>query len=492
MHVELQEKADVHAKFSVSIPAQEVDNTYQKTLRALARQVKIPGFRPGRAPRGVLEAKIGKQELAQEVRDQLLESYYPKAIRELELTPVHVHVDAGEPVEGQDYRFEVDVELYPEFELPELSEIVIDSERQRVTDDMMQDTIERLRNEHATLVPVERPAQPGDQLVIESLRARAESDEEGEQDEPNSSFPLDLDNVGDELAEQFLGKTIGDEVEISLSPQAETDAEDEDADEASEDDTEAVDASAQDDAPPEAPTSLKVIIRDIKEKEKPEVDDEFAKTLGLDSWQEAEARIRKTLQAELDRESFKAQQDEFVEKIIAETDFDVPKSLIEGKKERLLESYGNDLQQRGTTLEQYLESLDEEKRSEFDNDLQDAAVTQAKRDVVLEKLVELRKPTVSREELDQTLEYMAMREGSTLAKLKKQLGERGLGNFRFMLARDKALREAVRELVGEYEEDDEDAPAQTEAAPEDVSAAPEANSGEQESAEPKGQDEQKM
>ena len=205
MQTEILERQDVSAKFKVEVPADEVNKAYSAILRSLARQVKVPGFRPGKAPRGVIEAKVGKDAVAQEVRDALVETYYPQAAQELELNPVHAHFHAHEPVEGEDYSFEVEVELYPEVKLPNVQDIVIDTSSEPVTDEMVSETIENLQSENATLVPVERPAEAGDYLTVESLGETA-----------GSTMPIDLERVGEALAAQFYGKSIGDEVALKL------------------------------------------------------------------------------------------------------------------------------------------------------------------------------------------------------------------------------------------------------------------------------------
>ncbi len=461
MQTQLLEKEAIRAKFSVSVPADDVNKAYGAMLRNLSRQVKIPGFRPGKAPRGVIEAKVGKDAVAQEVRDALVETYYPQAVRELELTPVHAHFHAHEPVEGQDYSFEVEVDLYPEIELPDLQDIVIDNEAPGVTGEMMQETIESLRRENAVLIPVDRPAEPGDYVVIESQGT-------------GSTLPIDLETASPGLAEQFLGRSIGDALTLELGGGAPDDNENEDetemqaeaaqaemqletsgetleaapaeAEAGAEDTTEENATENEDEA---KPLSIDVVIRDIKAKEKPEVGDEFAQTLGFDSWEETEAQIRRSLQAQLDEEAFEAQREEFMDKLTAESDFDVPASLVNRRKRGLLENLARDLNERGVTLQSYFEELDAKgNREAFEGELDEAARGAVKRDLVLERLMEVRGASLSDEEFSGALRSLAQYRETDPAKLRRDLGEEGLANYRFMLARDKTVREAVRELLG--------------------------------------------
>ncbi len=449
MQTHIIERDAQSAKIKVEIPAGDVAKTYQQVLSSISRQIRVPGFRPGKAPRGVIETRVGKDAIAQEVRDALVQTYLPQAVEELSLTPVSQHLHAHEPVDGEDYAFEAEVELYPDFELPDTSQIIFDTEQEPVTDELLQENIEALRRQNATLIPVERPAAAGDYLMVETV-----SDEEGRE---GSSIPVDLENVAPELAEQFLGKSIGEEIELTLSEETEddeSDADDEIVAEVSADDTGAAvdtetDAVATNDEAVPEPTTLRVVVKDIKEKELPETDDEFAQTLGLTTWAEVETQLRTNLELQLAQDALSAQQEEFTEKLLIEADVPVPPSLKTRRKSSLLQNLTRELEGRGATLQGYLESLDAEegKREEFDRELDEAAENAVKRDLVLERLLEQRGTRLANEEFDAALAYTAQRQNSTPQALRQELGESGLANYRFLLTRDKAVRETVMELL---------------------------------------------
>jgi trigger factor len=433
MQTNLIEKQSVSATFEVIIPAEDVSKTYEKVLQGLSRQIRLPGFRPGKVPRNVLIKQIGEEALSQEVREALVEDNYGKAVQELKLMPIHAHLQKqAEPVQGQDYRFEVHVDLYPEFELPDIREIIIDTPKKQLTDDMLQEAIRNLQNQHAVLVPVERSVEAGDHVIL------AMGDE-------GSRLPVDLDRAGDTIVRQLLGKNMGDELELNL---------DADDDHHDHDDHEGHDHEEHShmEGEGEKPEllKLKAVIQDIKAKEKPAVDDEFAKTLGFETWEAAEAQIRKNLQAELDRESFVAQQNEFVEKYVEEAKVELPKVLVNRRKAALLEELKEDLKRSKMTLDDYVKQLEEkQEREAFDKNLQETAEKRVKRDLVLEQLLEKRGTTMTNAEYDAALSYLAYREGKNLRKFKSDMGDTWLENYRFLLTRDKAVREVVRELLGE-------------------------------------------
>lgn len=443
MEAKLKDKQSVEATVEVTVPAAEVDKAYDRVLRQLARQVKVPGFRPGKAPRGVLIKRIGQEALEGEVREELIESNYPAAMKQFELAPVHAHVHGGTPNQGEDFTFELHVDLYPEIELPDVDQIVIDSEGRKVDDEMVAQTVARLQSENATMVPVDRSVQPGDYLLVETVSGEQEGgDEEGPA--AASTMPIDLEEVGDELAEQLIGKNLGEVVKLRLAgaqPQAA--------------DSEGEKAEGEEGEASEAPT-FDIRIKDVKEKEKPAADDEFAKTLGFENWQETEERIRASLQSQLDQEAFEEQRDEFVEKLMASTTFELPRSLVQQRRADLLENLTQDLKRRGLTLEKYVEQLEANNgREEFEKELQEAAEKGVRRDLVLERLLEQRGTTISDAEFEASLRQLAMQQGMDVDRLKRERGPDWLRNYRFLITRDRALREAVQERLAAQRSEEE-------------------------------------
>ena len=416
MEARITEKTDVAATLEVTVPAAVVDATYERVLSALARQVRVPGFRPGRAPRGVLIQRVGADALAEEVREALVDEHYPKAVQELGLTPVHAHTHAEPPVTGAAFTFVVHADLYPEFTLPDVDAISIDAVGEAIGDEDVAATVARLREDHATLVPVERPIEPGDVVF-------AESQGEG----GGQLMPIDLERTEEHLVAQLLGKSVGDELLLDLGE----------------------DPAAAADGAPAPRRSLTVKVADVKTKERPETDDAFAATLGFGSWAEVEAEIRRGLGVERERETFRAQRDELVEKLMGGSEVPLPASLVRRRQGHLLEDLAGDLKRRGLTMEKYLDRLEQRgERENFENELREAAERGVKRDLVLERLVEARGATVDDVELDAAIRHAALRERKDPERFKRDQGADWVENFRFLLTRDKTLDRIVSEKVG--------------------------------------------
>jgi hypothetical protein len=320
---------------------------------------------------------------------------------------------------------------------------------------MVADAIAQLKRENANLVPVDRGIEPTDWVLLESL-PQATDDEAAEaegvegadagaqvdavanaetsaaeaptDDEPSgSTFPVDLDTAGDELRDQLLGAGIGAVVELKLTD----------------------DVTRDEEGNPTIRT-MRVKVRDVKAKELPEEGEEFAQQLGVDDWDEVEKRVRESLASQLEREGYDQQRDELITKLMDGATLELPPSLVNRRKRNLLEDLVEDLKRQGVTLERYLQRLEERgTKEEFEQELDEAAQRGVRRDLVLERLLEERGTTVEDAELDAAVKHLAAQRRQDVGRFVQEMGEDWLANYRFLLARDKAVRDLLTELTGE-------------------------------------------
>lgn len=451
MQVNIKDRQEVEATASVTVPANEVDAAFAAVLRELSGQVRIPGFRPGKVPPAMLEKRVGSEALAQEVRDRLIDSLYREALEEVELKPVSVHFHSENPERGSEWTFDIHMDLAPEFSLPDLEEIVIDTPETEIGETEIAGATDRLRQDNATLIPVEREVQEGDVLTLETV---------SDDGEPGSTMPVDMDAVSDNLKGQLLGRNAGDVVELDLNTPAleeeeaaeGDEAESESAAEPQVDEEVATEAglagstTGDEDEDDSRLRKLTVRIVDVREKELPEADDDFARTLGFEDWAEAAAFIEKTLREQAETETLEARKEEFVGKILAETPFPVPRDMLNRRRQYLLSNLQADLAARGITMENYVKRLEEREELEaFEKDLTHSATEAVRRDLVLERLMLDRQTVFTDEEFQEALEEAAAEENVTVAALRRERGEEWERNYRFLLQREKALEDAVRE-----------------------------------------------
>ncbi|HET9026849.1 MAG TPA: trigger factor [Trueperaceae bacterium] len=420
MEARVVEKQGVSVTVNVRVDADTVDAAFERVLTSLSRTVKVPGFRPGKAPRGVLEKRVGEEVLAQEVRDALVDESYPDAMKELELFPIDAHFHADGAVRGQEFEYTVHADVYPDVELPDLASIKLDTQATVVSDADVDEAIKRLGLENATLVPVERPVEDNDWLLVGHVTGDEQADEA-------STFPIHLDRAGDELKGQLLGKSIGDIVDVSLT-----------------------DTNVEDEAGNPVVSNLKLRVVDVKGKELPADDDELGMQLGFTTGAELRERVRESLEADARRSTQEARRDEVVNKLVAGSKLDLPASLVRRRQRTLLQDVVQDLSQQGVTLQRYLDRLEERgKREEFEKELTESAENGVRRDLVLERLMEVRGTDVTDVEYQAAIKTLAESRGVDVGRLERDMGADYLANYRFFMRRDKALREFIAELSGE-------------------------------------------
>ncbi len=404
---ELLERNGNKVKFKVIIPADEVNQAFTGVVNALAQQVRIDGFRPGKAPKSVIEKRVGKDYVVSEVREFLVGQAYPKAVKELELIPVSANVTPGDLAENAQFEFTVDAENYPEVTLPAWESFSIEAKPLEITDENVDQAISELRERQATYDPVEREAQAEDLVTVEIL--------EGE--DAGQTYPIYLERSDANVRNALLGQVAEAQVEVPMSG----------------DDTDG--------------QTLKVKIVDIKAKVVPALDDDFAKTMQLETLDELKLKVREDLEARAKQQTENNRKDEFVGKLAEGMSAEVPQALIDRRREALEADLGRDLERQGVTLESYKEYLKtENKLEEFDKDLDKSAVDAVRRDLALEQLTEQQGTQLTDDEWRAALENYARTNRVSIARLRELMGEEGLSNFKVVVTRDKALDAVLSKL----------------------------------------------
>lgn len=418
-------------EFKVTVPAREVNTAYNAVVNALTKQVKVPGFRPGKAPKSVVIKRVGQDYVDNEVRDQLLQNHYPKALQELALTIVDAEIHPEGLNEGQDFNFTVKAEKYPEVKLPEWKSFELSSAAPEITDEIISKTLSDLAERNATFESVEREAEEGDMLIVE------------EQGEEGGSYPVYLDTAEAHIKTALLGKKAGEEVTIEIPEVDHGDHKHE----------------AQ---------SVQVKVKEIKKKNLPELNDEFAKTFKFDTLDALREAIGRDLTTRADQEGKLAQREEFAQKLADGMEVNVPSSLIKRRQESMLAEIKSDLQRQGVKFEEYEKFMTEQgKFDDFMADLEKNAIERVRRELALEQLVEDLNIDLTREELNGSLVAFAQQNRTTVQELLNQLGSSGLEGFKASVRRDKAVAQAIAALqpVAEAQPEASEAaePEQTEA-----------------------------
>ncbi|QWK21674.1 trigger factor [Thermus antranikianii] len=402
---EILERSGYLVKVRVEVPKEKVEERYQALLREVAKRVKIPGFRPGKAPLKVVEARIGREELLSDLKERLVEETYPLAVRELGLLPVAARVVEEELSEGEGFRYVAEVENYPEVKLPDWRSFDLQVEPEGVTEEMVDKALEELRHRYAELVPVDREAQEKDHVFVRT--------EEGPE------FPLDLSKALPHVREALLGKRAGEVVMVPVLNEK-----------------------------GEKVREVRTEILEVKTLELPELDEEFAKTLEAESLEELRERVRESLKRQAEARYQEARERAFLEKLAEGLEAEIPPSMLEAEERHLLEHLAEDLARQGIPLEAYFKALEEKGEFEkFREELRQEALKRVKRSLAKERLAEELKPEVSEEEWQAYLQAVARSYGISLQELRRKFGEGGLARLRAAYTQDKAVKEALSKLL---------------------------------------------
>ncbi|MGC8876878.1 trigger factor [Thermus sp.] len=401
---EILERSGYLVRVRVEVPAEKVEASYQALLKDLARRVRIPGFRPGKAPLKVVEARLGREELMADLKERLVEETYPKAVRELGLLPVAARVVEEELREGEGFRYVAEVENYPEVRLPDWRGFALEVPRPEVTEEMVERALEELRQRYAELVPVEREAQEEDHVYVRT--------EEGVE------FPIDLSKALPHVREALLGKKAGDVVPVPVLNEK-----------------------------GEKVREVRTEVLAVKTLELPELDEEFAKTLEAESLEDLRAKVRESLLRQAEAQYQEARERAFLEKLAEGLEAEIPPSMLEAEERHLLERLAKDLYQKGVNLEAYLEALEAKgELAKFKEELRQEALKEVRRSLAKKKLAEELRPGLTEEEWQAYLQGVARSYGLSVPELKEEFGERGLETLKAAYLQEKALRLALAEL----------------------------------------------
>ncbi|MBW6394941.1 MAG: trigger factor [Thermus sp.] len=402
---EILERSGFLVKVRVEVPKEKVEERYQALLRDVAKRVKIPGFRPGKAPLKVVEARIGREELLSDLKERLVEETYPLAVQELGLLPVAARVVEEELREGEGFRYVAEVENYPEVQLPDWRSFDLQVAQEEVTEEMVDKALEELRHRYAELVPVDREAQEKDHVFVRT--------EEG------AEFPIDLSKALPHVREALLGKRAGEVVMVPVLNEK-----------------------------GEKVREVRTEILEVKTLELPELDEEFAKTLEAESLEELREKVRESLKRQAEARYQEARERAFLEKLAEGLEAEIPPSMLEAEERHLLEHLAEDLARQGIPLEAYIKALEEKGEFEkFREELRQEALKRVRRSLAKERLAEELKPEVSEEEWQAYLQAVARSYGISLQELRREFGERGLARLRAAYIQDKAVKEALAKLL---------------------------------------------
>jgi trigger factor len=401
-------------RLSVEVDETEIDEAVDATARRLARQLRVPGFRPGRVPRPVLEARLGgASALRQQAISDVLPDFYARAVSDTEVDPIaapEIDVVSGE--ESGPLNFDALVEVRPVVSLPGYQGLEVTIPSLAVTEEEVDAQVDRLREQSGELSSVTRPAHEKDHVTID-LHASGPGAEGP--DPEDYLYEVGSESLVPGLDQELIGSKVGDILQFDVPvPGSE----------------ESVQSSNR----------FRVLVKDVKEKVLPEATDEWASEASEFS---TLAELRQDLRARLEQvklvQAQLAVRERAMDALIALVEDDPPASLVEDEVRERLHDLGHRLEARRVTLEQFLEASGLG-RDRLLADLRSEAVRDVRADLALRALAELEGIEVSDEDLDQAVQELADQAQSTPQEVRERLDRSGrLSAVRSSRQKAKAL-----------------------------------------------------
>jgi len=415
-------------RLAVEVPFDELKPSLDKAYASIAKQVRVPGFRPGKAPARIIDQRVGRAAVLDEAVQDAVPRAYTEAVRDNELRALgQPDIELTKLDDGESLAFTAEVDVRPEVTLPAYDGIAVSVDDTEVTDAEVDEQVGALRERFAVLKATDRPVADGDYVSID-LRATVDGEEVPGGTTTGLSYEVGTNSIMNGLDEALLGASAGDERQFS---------------------TELI---AGDFAGRTA--DVAVTVRSVKEKELPELDDEFAQTASdFDTLEEFRADVRGRLERVKALEQGAQARDKVLEALLAATEVPLPESAVRGEVEWRQHDISHQLESAGLDLDSYL-SAEERSREDFDTEVRANAETAVKSQLVLDAVADAEQLGVSDAELTEHVIAQAQRYGVSPQEFAQQLTQ--AGNLPAMVSdvrRSKALatvleRAAVTDASG--------------------------------------------
>ncbi|HEX9823681.1 MAG TPA: trigger factor [Actinomycetota bacterium] len=432
MNAQLEELEKHRVKLTVDVTPDEAKPIMAIAYKHVGESISVPGFRKGKIPRKIVEAQVGKGAVMQEFVEHALAEFYPQALREHDLAPI------GDPefddldlsdVEGAGFRFSATVDIRPRqaFEEADYKGLRVERPEARIAEYEVDEQMDRLRERFAELESVGHPARRGD-FVVADLRATIHDEEIPEATSIDELYEVGSGAVVPELDEELEGKRRGDILKFNARlPEG-----------AGEHGGEEV--------------SIQVLVKDVKAKKLPALDDEFAKTASeFDTLDELRDDVREKLGMLKSAAADAAIRDRTLQALIERVDVELPGRLVDQETESRVASTRRRAQEQGTSLDDVLRSsgVDE---LQFRSDARAHAVRAIRADLALEAVARREGLEVTKEELEGAIAEIARgtgKEPKEVARLLQASGQ--MTSVAGDIIRTKALDLVVEhsEVVGE-------------------------------------------
>lgn len=412
------------AKLTVEVPAEQFEKALTTAFNKNKSRFNIPGFRKGKAPQAMVEKMYGVEVLYEDAINEALDATYGDAVTESELDVVsRPEIDVVQVEKGKELIYTATVAVKPEVSLGEYKGIEVEKASAEVSDEDIEAELKKVQEQNSRLITVEdRAVEDGDQTVVDFEGFVDGTPFEGGKGE---DYPLTIGSHSfiDTFEEQLIGKNIGEECEVNVTFPEEYHAKE---------------LAGK-------PAVFKVTVKEIKRKELPELNDEFAGEVSeFETLEEYKNDVKAKLSLTKQKEAATENENHVVDKVVENATMDIPEPMIDSQVNNMVNDYARRMQSQGLSLEQYMQftgmTIDTLKEQ-----MKPQAVKRIQTRLVLEAIVKAENITVSDEAVEKEIADMAESYKMEVAQIKEYMGENGIEQMK----EDLAVQEAVDFLVAE-------------------------------------------
>ena len=406
------------AKLTITVSAEDFEKAIEKAYQKNKNKISVQGFRKGKAPRAVIEKMYGVGVFYEDAANEVMPDAYEQAAKESGLDIVsRPEIDVVQIEKGKEFIFTAEVAVKPEVTLGQYRDIEVEKQEVSVSEDEVNAELDKAREQNARIFNVEdRPVADGDTTVIDFegfVDGVAFDGGKGE----DYNLVIGSHSFIDTFEEQLIGKNIGEETEVNVTFPAEYHS---------------AELAGK-------PAMFKVTVKEIKAKELPALDDDFAQDVSeFDTLEEYKNSIRTSIEEKKSQAAKGVKEDAVIEKIIENAQMDIPQPMIETQTRQMAEEFAQRIQMQGLNIQQYFQftGMDANK---FMENLKPQAEKRIQSRLVLEAIVKAENITVSDEEVEKEFESMATAYQMEVEKVKELIG----AAEREQLVMDLAVQKAV-------------------------------------------------
>ena len=410
-----KEKNEV--KFMMEFAADEFEKAVSEAYQTSKGNYAIDGFRKGKAPRKLIETHYGVEVFFEDAVNNMFSKGYPEALDELKINPVDKpSADFDKIVKGQDFKVTITVTVKPEFEVKDYKGVKVSKIDHNISDEDVNKELESLQKRNSRLVLVERPAKDGDTVLIDYAGCVGDEQFEGGTAE-RQPLTLGSNSFIPGFEEQLIGVSVGDEKDVKVTFPTEYHSEELAGKEA----------------------IFKCKVHEIKEMEKPEINDEFAKDVSeFDTLEELKKDSREKLEKAAASKAELETKNAILAKVYEANEIEIPEVMVEEQIDDMMQEFEQQLKYQGLDLKKYFEYLQKDAK-DFRAELKEDAFKKVKTRLLVEAVADIEKFEVTKEEIDAELKAMADQYKMEIEKLMESMHAENYSHIEMDIKMRKAV-----------------------------------------------------